>query len=316
MQSVVDRTGVPADTIRSWERRHGFPTPARDALNQRVYSNQDIQAILRLKEQTARGVTVKEALRLLPDASPHKPGADSLATPAREAEPPQRLTPRSPSPVVDRLVDALQAFDAAGARSVLHTELVTQSPESVAFESILPATERLAIAPDVATGFAREFLVRILVSLLNASDPDNGRERVVVATVTGSAGSRESLLALAHALAMSRRDLSIVWLGKDADVANLRQVISRLRPLAVLLVADDPEALQTARGWWQLLHEIPTMQQWGGKRLIASPQPPLRSATSTPEGVLWLPPEADASRVLLDPDTFDGQDATQVASDR
>lgn len=36
--SVVEReTGIPKDLLRMWERRYGFPEPARDAQGDRVY---------------------------------------------------------------------------------------------------------------------------------------------------------------------------------------------------------------------------------------------------------------------------------------
>lgn len=316
MQSVVARTGVPADTIRSWERRHGFPNPARDAQNQRMYSEQDIQAILRLKEQTAQGITVKEALRLLPDVARARPGAPPATTPSPEADPQHSLVQQTHPPLVDRLVDALMAFDGAAAKTLLQTELVTRSSETVAFQSILPAVDRLALENGSGGAFAKEFLYRILVSLFNASDPDRGRDRVVVARVTGGARSRDSMLALAHAIAVSRMGFATVWLGADGDVADIRQVISRLYPFAVLLVADDQESVGTAEQWWDLLDELPSLQRWSGRRLIASPQPPFHSGTPASESPLWLPPEAEAARVLVEPKRFGNQDAVQIASNQ
>lgn len=307
MQSVVDRTGVPADTIRSWERRHGFPTPVRDAQNQRVYSEQDIQAILRLKEQTAQGITVKEALRLLPDVARGKPEDSLTTTASRGADPPHSPAPRPHA----ALVDALLAFDGAAARALLHTEMVMQSPESVAFESILPAFERLALHNNSGGAFGREFLGRIMVSLFNASDPDNGRDRVVIARVAGGTGSRDSLLALAHALAVSRMGFATVWLGGDGDVSDIRRVITSLHPLAVLLVADDPESLGTVERWWELLDELPSLQKWSGKRLTASPQPHRHSRTAASGTPLWLAPHADATRILVESGMFGEREAVQ-----
>lgn len=316
MQSVVDRTGVPADTIRSWERRHGFPNPARDAQNQRVYSEQDIQAILRLKEQTAQGVTVKEALRLLPDVGRGKLPASSETMMLPEADSPRRLAPRSHSSLVDQLVDALLAFDGAAARTLLHTELVVQSPESVVFESILPTAERLALHNDVGGAYARTFLGRIVISLFNASDPDNGRDRIVIARVPGGSGSRDSMLALAHALAVSKMGFAAVWLEGDGDVADIRRVISGLHPLAVLLVADGPESLGTAERWWELLDELPSLQRWTGKRLIASPQRPLHSRTAASEAPLWLAPQADATHILAELESSGKEDAVPSVSNQ
>ena len=56
---VERETGLGKDTLRVWERRYGFPTPARDGLGERVYS----------KEQLARLRLIKRLL----DAD-HRPG--------------------------------------------------------------------------------------------------------------------------------------------------------------------------------------------------------------------------------------------------
>ncbi len=316
MQSVVDRTGVPADTIRSWERRHGFPTPARDAQNQRLYSEHDIQAILRLKEQTAQGITVKEALRLLPGVARGDPRSNRLMESSHEAESPHHLAPQPVPPVVERLVDALLAFDGAEAKTLLHLEMATQSPESVAFGSMLPAIGRLALGNDAGGTFGREFLRRILGSLFNASDPDNGRDRVVIARVAGVASSQDGLLALAHALAVSRMGFAVVWLGGGSDITSIPQVISRLRPLAVLLVADGAQDYGSAELWWKILDELPSLQRWSGRRLIASPRRPVLSGASASESPHWVPPEADGARVLLESDTLGNQDAIQIVSNQ
>lgn len=42
-------TGLGKDTLRVWERRYGFPTPARDAAGERVYPHQQLQRLRLIK---------------------------------------------------------------------------------------------------------------------------------------------------------------------------------------------------------------------------------------------------------------------------
>src|SRR5690606_26781295 len=65
MQAVSHETGVPDDTLRSWERRYGFPTPSRDDSNYRIYSERDIIAVAWLRDQTRRGQGISEAIAML-----------------------------------------------------------------------------------------------------------------------------------------------------------------------------------------------------------------------------------------------------------
>jgi len=44
-RAVAQRTSVPADTFRAWERRYAIPCPDRTSGNQRLYSERDIAII-------------------------------------------------------------------------------------------------------------------------------------------------------------------------------------------------------------------------------------------------------------------------------
>ena len=39
---VADATGVPASTIRAWETRYGWPSPARTSGRHRRYGHDDL----------------------------------------------------------------------------------------------------------------------------------------------------------------------------------------------------------------------------------------------------------------------------------
>ena len=61
-RAVEKLTGIPADTFRAWERRHGLPAPARTAGNHRLYSERDIAIITWLKKMTDQGVSISRAV--------------------------------------------------------------------------------------------------------------------------------------------------------------------------------------------------------------------------------------------------------------
>ena len=48
-------TGIQKETLRAWERRYGFPHPARDATGERVYSQAEIDKLKLMKKLTDRG---------------------------------------------------------------------------------------------------------------------------------------------------------------------------------------------------------------------------------------------------------------------
>jgi MerR family transcriptional regulator, light-induced transcriptional regulator len=74
IKTVTERTGVPAETLRSWERRYGLLKPARSASGYRQYSDADVALIARLKELIDSGLAISEAVaRCAEDVEPAPP---------------------------------------------------------------------------------------------------------------------------------------------------------------------------------------------------------------------------------------------------
>src|SRR5512135_2440806 len=54
--AAVERdTGLSKDTLRVWERRYGFPQPARDANGERVYPSEQVDKLRLLKRLMDQG---------------------------------------------------------------------------------------------------------------------------------------------------------------------------------------------------------------------------------------------------------------------
>jgi DNA-binding transcriptional MerR regulator len=63
IQTVAEMTGVPAATLRAWERRYGIPSPERSSSAYRLFSDHDVAAIRKLKELCDEGMAPAEAAR-------------------------------------------------------------------------------------------------------------------------------------------------------------------------------------------------------------------------------------------------------------
>ena len=55
-------TGIPVDTIRTWERRYGYPLPERKPSGHRVYSLSTVSRLRRVAQAIARGHRAAEVL--------------------------------------------------------------------------------------------------------------------------------------------------------------------------------------------------------------------------------------------------------------
>src|SRR5437660_3079621 len=63
-KAVVQQTGVPAPTLRAWERRYKLIAPERANNTYRLYSQRDIALIRWLKERVDAGIAISQAVAL------------------------------------------------------------------------------------------------------------------------------------------------------------------------------------------------------------------------------------------------------------
>lgn len=69
IQVVAELTGVPAATLRAWERRYGIPQPSRSESAYRLYSARDVEMVRQLRDLCANGVSISQAARMVRDAT-------------------------------------------------------------------------------------------------------------------------------------------------------------------------------------------------------------------------------------------------------
>ena len=61
-------TGIPKETLRVWERRYGFPTPGRDAQDDRLYSAEDLEKLRVVRRLISSGFRPGRIMQLDLDA--------------------------------------------------------------------------------------------------------------------------------------------------------------------------------------------------------------------------------------------------------
>lgn len=57
--------GIPVPTIRSWERRYGFPTPGRTPGRHRRYSMDEVEQLRALRDEITRGHPARQAVAIV-----------------------------------------------------------------------------------------------------------------------------------------------------------------------------------------------------------------------------------------------------------
>lgn len=263
IQAVASATGVPAITLRSWERRYGVPVPRRDEKGYRLYSERDIAVARWLKERVQRGVGISRAVNMLRvlergDLSPTLSQTFDFGS------------------LLARLLDAVSRLDEAQVRQVIGEALIVASVEDVALGLLQPALYRIgdlwaAGQVSVTSEHVASNVIRAqLAHLLRLSPAPLRAERILV----GSApGELHDIGALMLALVLRRRGFEVLYAGASVESESLRHDVETILPAAVCLSAAAPPTAETlGRLYAALASSYRGILAYGGRAFNEHPE--------------------------------------------
>jgi DNA-binding transcriptional MerR regulator len=200
--------GVSPNTLRSWERRYGFPRPHRSAGGHRQYALAEIEALRQTLSETHN---VSSAIAL-----------------ARE----RGEGPSSPT----RLASAFCSFDEQRANGLLEESLALRSYERTIEEVLLAAVASLADErPSTAEyEFAWRYATGWLSALKRLAPPASRRDGVLVFDASVPC-DLDGLHAQALELVLRRAGLRTLALSHAVDPGRLGRALRALDPSAIVL---------------------------------------------------------------------------------
>lgn len=206
IRRAVELTELPAGTLRAWESRYGVGASQRTESGYRVYDQEAISEIIRMKTLIAEGWThpeaAKEVLRRSSGSAP------------KTIEDPQEVQPD----LSQEFLDAARALDEEKLSSILDLVFSRGSFESVFDTWLMPTlrtlgNEWVAGRMDIASEhFASNAIMRRLGIALEASSLNVSSQKVVIGTPKGSF---HEIGALALSIALRRRGLGVIYLGNN-----------------------------------------------------------------------------------------------------
>ena len=221
--AAAEVLGVSPNTLRSWERRYGYPVPKRTAGNHRNYELVELQT---LRDALAQTGNISSAVEL---------ARQRQAAPASNGE----------------LLAALETFDEDAADRALEESLALRPLERTVEELLLPAIDALAADPDRETEF--EFGSRWALGWLHGA-------RRLASTASRPAGvllldsSRgqdvEAIHTQALDLGLRRAGFRVLTLSSELADERLERALRALDPTALILCgpgADTAAAVQLIR---------------------------------------------------------------------
>lgn len=201
--------GVSPNTLRSWERRFGYPEPRRTAGGHRQFELAEIEALRAVLEQTQN---ISSAIELARERG---------AGPA---------TPR-------RLCSAFARFDEAEANRIVEEGLAVRSLEHTVEEILLPGVALLdddgsGAAPEY--GFAWRWTTGWLAAAQRVAPPATRPDGVLLFDASRPC-DLDSLHAQALELILRRSGLRTLTLTAALDPDRLTRALHALEPRAVVL---------------------------------------------------------------------------------
>lgn len=233
IQRVSQITGIAPATLRAWERRYRLVDPERTAKGYRLYTENDVARLRRVKELVDEGLKIGEAVELVRRTIP------ALLPPDADAEGPMdelRVTLRDALLALDREA-ALRTWD----------RMAHVSPVRQVDEVLLPlmselgemwASQHATVAQEhFASAFVRERMVLMREELdgAGAASPE-----AVCATPPGE---RHEFGVMAAALHLSARGWRVVYLGTDVPLDELAAVVRERRPALLCVSVVNPVEL-------------------------------------------------------------------------
>ena len=206
--AAAELLGVSPNTLRSWERRFGYPEPRRTVGGHRQYDLTELESLRRALNETHNISSAIEVARQRGDG------------------------PSSPT----RLVEAFDAFDEQAADRAMEESLAVRSVERSVDDLLLPALE---LAESRAGREAElELACRWATGWLHAArrvSPPVTRAEGVLLYDSASGPRTEALHVQALELALRRSGFRVLVLSSDLPPERMTRALRALDPGAVVV---------------------------------------------------------------------------------
>ena len=253
-KAVVHHTGVPAPTLRAWERRYGILAPRRGENDYRLYSERDMMMVAWLRERVDSGMTISQAIALLRSLEPaRRRGRRTRALvplPAETGAPivtpaPDRFAPED---LRSALVRQLVTLDEVAARRTIAQALAVYTVEEVCASLFTPALVEIGRRwADGETSVTVEHfssaLIRAQLDTLFRSAV--GSETGPLVLVGCAPGEMHELGALMVALFLRRAGIRVAYLGQSVEADALLSTVAALKPACIVLSATMAPYIET-----------------------------------------------------------------------
>lgn len=261
IKRAAELTGVPAATLRAWERRYDVVKPRRTDAGYRIYDEESLERIRDMTALLEDGWSASNAAaeverRRPADHTPTRQPPPSPAAPPLPGVDPSPATTAERAAATSRLIEAAARLDPAGVARVLDEQLSRASYELVVDDWLMPALEEVGLAwADGRISIAGEHLVAhaVLRRLAAAYDAAGNRPPGPAVIVGLPAGVHHELGIFAFAVALRRLGVNTVHLGPDLPSPAWSAALDAHSARYAVLSVPGPEDIPAARELVEML---------------------------------------------------------------
>jgi DNA-binding transcriptional MerR regulator len=221
--AAAEVLGVSPNTLRSWERRYGYPVPKRTVGNHRNYELVELQT---LRDALADTGNISSAIEL---------ARQRQAAPADGGS----------------MLSAFESFDEGAADRVIEESLALRPLERTVEEMLLPAIDQLAADPsrEAELEFASRWATGWLHGARRLAAAASRPAGILLLDASGGQDAEE-VHAQALDLALRRAGFRVLVLSNELGDERLERALGALAPTAIVLCgpgADTPGAVKLVR---------------------------------------------------------------------
>jgi MerR family transcriptional regulator, light-induced transcriptional regulator len=222
INAAADLSGVNPATLRAWERRYGVPVPRRTASAYRLYTNEDVSQIRRMRELVEQGMAPAEAARAVRE--PQMPRTESATGDGIEATQKRLLA------AADRYDPVAIDAEIARASMLLDAQTLFEKVVSPVAVEIGQRWEdgAISVAQEHLISERLEFALRATLRSLERSDGP----LVLFACVETE---QHVIGMLGAALRFASNGARVVTLGATTPPSAIADAVEHLSPRAVAL---------------------------------------------------------------------------------